>query len=156
MATSTTSYMNLQLYVSMTLLVLKLLLPNNAPSPHLVTNTSRDDITQEVLEKCFLPFPASTSSTDENAKVSILVESCFRLYLRNSRCWHTPDLDEAIEKGIVARENKIKGEKKPRDPGARKRQEMAREWLKASGERLRSLLAFVEVKTANDWNSDSD
>jgi len=148
--------MNAQLYVSLTLLVLNRLLPNNAPLPNSVTKSAVDDITQEVLEKCFLPFAAQISSTEENAKVSILVENCFRLYLRNGRCWHTPDLGDAIEKGISARENKIRGDKKPKDPGARKRQELAREWLKASGERLRSLLVFVEMKTASDWNSDSD
>ncbi|TVY31570.1 hypothetical protein LSUB1_G008784 [Lachnellula subtilissima] len=110
-------------------LLLKLLLPNNAPSPHSITSSDADDLTQEVLEKCFLPFPASTSSTDENSKVSILVENSLRLFLRSCECWYTPGLDEAIERGIKARDDKCKGEKKPKDAGARKRQETAREWL---------------------------
>lgn len=51
---------------------------------------------------------------------------------------------------------KIKGDKKPKDIGARNRQDVAREWLKASGERLRSLLSFIEMKTLNDWDSGTD
>jgi hypothetical protein len=54
----------------------------------------------------------------------------------------------------LARENKIKTDKKPKDPGAKKRQEVAREWLKASGERLKSLLAFVENNPPSSPDSD--
>ncbi|TVY19046.1 hypothetical protein LARI1_G002029 [Lachnellula arida] len=152
MSPSTNSFLHPQLFVSLALLGLKLLLPNNAPTLHSILSSDSDDLTQEVLEKCLLPFPASTSSTDENARVSILVENCLRVFLRSCECWYTPGLGEAIERGIKARDERCKGEKKPKDVGARKRQETAREWLTASGGRLKSLLSFVEVRTANDWN----
>jgi hypothetical protein len=104
-----------------------------------------DDLSQEVLERCFLPFAANTSSISDNAKVSILVEIQFRQFLKSCRCYHTPSLDGAIERGILARENKIKGDKRRKDNSIRtKEEENDREWLTASGERLRSLLLWVE------------
>jgi hypothetical protein len=110
-----------------------------------------DDLSQEVLERCFLPFPANTSSVVDNAKVSILVEIQFRQFLKSCKCYHTPSLDGAIEKGILARENKIKGDRRRKDSGVRtKDEENDREWLEASGERLRSLLSWVEQSNEDD------
>jgi len=57
----------------------------------------------------------------------------------------TTNLRAAVEKGIKARESKIKGENR-RGPSAAKKivdtQDMM--WLKASGQRMMCLLAFVE------------
>lgn len=104
-----------------------------------------DDLSQDVLEQCFLPFPANTSTTADNAKVSILVEIQFRQLLKSCICSYTRELDSAIGKGILARENKIKGDKRRKDNGIRTTQEENDlEWLRASGERLRSLLAWVK------------
>jgi len=128
--------------------------PPSVPRLNEVTGSDDDKITQEVLEQCFLPHSAQTTSSDDNAKVSILVESLFRLYLRECNCYHNAALKQAVGLGILARENKIKTEKKPKDPGARKRQEVAREWLKASGERLRSLLAYVQKNPPSSPDSD--
>jgi hypothetical protein len=126
-------------------------LPNSAPRPQAVSGRSSDDLSQEILEKCFLPFAANTSSTDDNAKVSILVERMLRLSLKNFRVYHTPDLDTAIETGILARENKCKNDKRRRDNSARKKEEENdRMWLIASGERLRSMLAWVEQNNYSD------
>lgn len=128
--------------------------PPNAKRLYEVTGSDDDNITQEVLEQCFLPHSAQNASTHDNAKVSILVESLFRLYLRECNCYHNNALEQAVGLGILARENKIKTDKKPKDPGAKKRQEVAREWLEASGERLRSLLAFVEMNPPSSPDAD--
>lgn len=88
-----------------------------------------------------------TSSVEDNAKVSILVENMFRLYLKLCPCYHTPGLEEAIETGISARENQIKGDKRRKGNGARGQGEDGDLWwLKSSSHRLRGLLAWVEQK----------
>lgn len=118
-----------------------------------MSEQNSDDISQDILEKCFLPFAANTSSTDDNAKVSILVESMFRLVLTTvARVYHSPCLDAAIERGILARENKAKNDKRRRENSARKKEEDDMMWLTASGKRLRSMVAWVEQNN----NSDKD
>jgi len=136
-------------FVSLTQLLQLRLLPNTVPRPQMA-NRIGDELTQDILEKCFLPFAASSSSTDDNAKVSILAENMLRVFLKSVRVYHTPTLDSAIEKGIYARETKIKGDKRRRDKGVSKTEEEAdRVWLTASSKRLRNLLAWVE-QTASD------
>jgi hypothetical protein len=154
MSPSKSSEMKVQVFVSLANLMLLRYFPPNAPRLYEVTGSDDDNITQDVLEQCFLPYSAQNSSTHDNAKVSILVESLFRLYLRECLCSYTPTLEQAVGLGILARDNKIKTDKKPKDPGAKKRQEVAREWLKASGERLRSLLAFVKRNPPSSPDSD--
>jgi hypothetical protein len=132
-------------FVSLTQLFLLRFLPSYAPHPETIVTRENDDLSQEVLEKCFLPFPANTSSIADNAKVSILVEMQFRQFLKSCRCYYTLSLESAIERGILARENKSKGDKRRKDGGVRtKDEENDREWLRASGERLRNLLRWVE------------
>lgn len=65
-------------------------------------------------------------------------------------CFHTPTLDDAIERGIKAREDKIKeGERKNKKKTAKmkKREEADKVLMKASGERLRSLFRWIEHKS---------
>lgn len=86
-----------------------------------------------------------TSSASDNAKVSILVENLFRLLLREGVGYHTPSLDTAVEKGIIARQTKVKGDRRKKENGAkRKDEENDMVCLKASSQRLRSLLFLVE------------
>jgi hypothetical protein len=133
--------------VSLSQFLLLSFLPNSAPRPQIVSGKDGDSILPDILERCFLPFCATTSSTSENAKVSILVENLFRLYIKSCGCYHRASLDAAIEKGILARENKIRGDKRRKEIGTRHiEEESERVWLNASGERLRSLLALVKEK----------
>lgn len=148
---SPSSQLSTIIHVSLAQLLLLRLLPNTAPRPHTVTKSDNDELSQAVLEICFLPFSANTSAVDDNAKVSILVESLFRIFLRSCPCYHTPDLEEVILKGILAREEKARGDKRRKDTSKRKKDmESDRMWLMQSGQRLKSLFAFVEHKTAND------
>ena len=131
--------------VSLSQFLLLRFLPTSAPRPQTVSRRYDDNISNDILERCFLPFCAMTSNTSENAKVSILVENLFRLYIGSCGCYHRPSLDAAIEKGILARENKIRGDKRRTENGARRKEEESeRMWLNASGERLRSLLSLVK------------
>jgi hypothetical protein len=136
--------------VTLSQLLLLRLLPNTAPRPQTVSQRDDDDLTPDTIEKCFLPFCANTSFTNDNAKVSILVENIFRSFLRHPEFSYKPTLDAAIEKGILARESKAKNDKRRRDDSARKQEDNDRMWLRASGERLRSLLAWVKRQNAND------
>lgn len=98
-----------------------------------------------VLEKCLLPFAANTSSVQDNAKVSMLVENMLRLFLKACECDNTPSLVSAVEKGIAARENKVKGDKRRKDINLKsKAEDSDMVWLKSSGERLRMLLVWIE------------
>lgn len=125
-----------EVYISVCQLLLLRLLPANAPAPRTVISRDEDEISQIVLEKCFLPFAANTSSVQDNVKASILIENMLRLFLKGCECDYTPTLAAALEKGILAREHKVKGDKRRTD------EDMV--WLKASGERLRMLLAVVK------------
>lgn len=132
-------------YVSLTQLILLRLLPSTAPRPHEISQDDTDNITQAVLEQCYLPFPANTSSAADNAKVSILVENLLRLLFREGVVCHTPSLDAAIEEGILARESKSKGDKRKKDNGMKKKEEENDlEYLRSSSQRLKSLLAWIE------------
>jgi hypothetical protein len=142
---STSSQIPVVVFVSLTQVLLSCLLPSSAPRPRSVSSLDDDTIDQEILERCFLPFTASTSSTDDNAKVSILIENLFRLFLRSCRVEYTPNLVAAIETGITARETKAKNDKRRRENSeVKKEQERDRVWLEASGKRLVSLLAWVK------------
>lgn len=144
---SPSSRLYLPVYVSMTQLVLLRLLPTTAPRPEDVSREKNDQLNQDVLEQCYLPFPAQTSSVAENAKVSILAENLLRLLYREGLICHTPTLDAAVEQGIVAREEKAKGDKRKRDKGMnRLAEDNEMSCLKASGKRLRSILSWIEER----------
>lgn len=148
---SDSSHLRHDVFVSLATSILNRLIPLSAPRPQAVSGGNDDGVSQVILERCYLQFPANTSSTDDNAKVSILVESLFRKLLRFSRVEYSTSLDAAVETGILARENKCKIDKRRRGHGARKTEENDdREWLNASGERLRSMVAWNKQHTYFD------
>lgn len=79
--------------------------------------------------------------------MSILVESLFRRLLKHIPVVNTPSLVSAIETGIQAREAKAKGDRRMKN-GVRGKDADGSDddmvWLKASAQRLRSLVAWVE------------
>lgn len=116
---------------SLTQYILHSIITSSAPLP------AKDDLTQTVLEDSYLPFAANTSSIADNAKVSLCVETLLRiLNLHLGLAW-TPRLQEAMEKGIDARDGKAKksGRKTARAGG-----ETEREWLVGSANRIRSVV----------------
>jgi hypothetical protein len=131
---SSPSALPAKVFVTITRLVLERL------SPHAVPACGSAGITQEVLERAVLPSVASTSSPADNARVSILAESLFRLYLKLCEVADTPGLDAAVEAGIRAREAKAKIDRRRKDSSAG---EKDREWLVASSRRLRKLVVWA-------------
>ncbi|KAL8671565.1 MAG: hypothetical protein Q9224_007619, partial [Gallowayella concinna] len=86
---------------SLTQIILRSLIASSAPSPF------TDDLTQKDLERCYLPFAANTGSISDNAKVSLCVETLMRLLQRACGLdWNDGRLQEAVERGIEAREKK--------------------------------------------------
>jgi len=112
------------------------LLPWSAPRP------DDDVLTQMNLEHCFLPFAANTSSVEDNAKVSLLVETLFRLLATHGGIEYTAELMAAVEKGIKAREKKCTGTRRKKSGGSKDDEDMY--WLNASAERMRLLLRRYE------------
>ncbi|KAG9248653.1 hypothetical protein BJ878DRAFT_326298 [Calycina marina] len=135
--------------VSLSGMLLARYLPKDAPNPrNFRKGQDNDDLNRDTLEKCYLPFAASTSSAEDNAKVSILVETAFRLCVKSGViARRSPGLKTAVEKGIRAREFKVNSTK-PKARGASKMQKRDdspdKMWLKTSGLRIRAMLAFLE------------
>lgn len=141
------------MFVTLTRLLFRRMLPANAPQPHTVlAHDGEGGITQAVIEFCFLPFPANTSSVADNAKVSILVESVFRFFIRTCFVFRTPSLNDAIETGVKAREKKAKPDRKKKKDRSALTEEDEDAWdhLEASGERLRSLGEWVDANSGEE------
>ena len=109
-------------------------------SPSAALERGADGITQEILERSVLPCAAATSSTADNARVSVLAENLFRLYLKSCRARYTPELGAAVEAGVRARDAKAKIDRRRRNSSA---DEKDREWMTASAQRLRTLVEWV-------------
>ena len=130
-------------------LLLCRLLPNSAPRP------STDELTQDLLEHYFLPYAAHSSSVEENAKVSLLLETLFRLIVTVTTISNkeytvsikpSSNLAMAIEKGISAREAKSASRKKKSGGQTNKEDEYRRSYLDSSSARIRFLLQLVQSK----------
>ncbi|KAB8294159.1 hypothetical protein EYC80_009600 [Monilinia laxa] len=146
---SQTSPLPSEVLISLMQLLCCRYLPRSTPLPHEIENSTNDSITQSILEICYLPWCPMTSSFDDNAKYSILVENLFRLFLTGCEASHTPNLDDALEKGISAREKMCKTDGRRRvDAATKKEEEIAKVFLDASSRRLRSLVNWIGVSGA--------
>lgn len=90
------------------------LLPNSAKSPGRVDpeGEAGGSLTARMMEHCFVLHAANTVAPDDNAKLSIVVESALQML------WAADELEDdlrgltrAVEKGIRAREAKVKKKK---------------------------------------------
>ncbi|CZT46170.1 uncharacterized protein RSE6_06564 [Rhynchosporium secalis] len=146
MSTTESSRLPRDIFVSLAQLLLARLLPPSAPSPHTIEDRDDDGMTQMMLEKCFLPFAASNISVTDNGRVSILVENFLRILVKAGVCRYTSSLKTAVEKGIMARENKaMKVDKRKRESDTRgKADEGDISMLKASGYRMRCLITVLK------------
>ena len=110
-----------------------------------------DDINQDILENCYLPFPANTMSVADNAKVSICCEGLLRIFDKERELQWSQDLEDAVEEGIKSREEKAKTTKSRGRPtkgtaGNKATDDVDRMILRASAERMR-----VVVEMAKQW-----
>ncbi|KAF3491777.1 uncharacterized protein GIQ15_01294 [Arthroderma uncinatum] len=105
------------------------LLENAAPG------SSEKYLSQNKLERCFLPFASNTNSMIDNAKVSILLESLIRLLAANGLLLARPTLTAAVEEGIGHRAEKAQNDLK-RSHNKKLTEEFGWVWLIESGERM--------------------
>ncbi|KAL8951650.1 MAG: hypothetical protein Q9222_002378 [Ikaeria aurantiellina] len=124
---------------SITQIILRSLITSSAPQP------LTDDLTQETLERCYLPYPANTGSISDNAKVSLCVETLLRLFQKHRGLDWTNNLHDAVEKGVGAREQKAKKAGKGKGKGKGDGED-ERMWLNGSAERMRVLTKLVRME----------
>ncbi|KAE8362566.1 hypothetical protein BDV27DRAFT_131317 [Aspergillus caelatus] len=105
-------------------------------------DTDEEYLNQAKLEKCFLPYAASTSSVVDNTKMSTLLETLLILLANSDMLKVTTELQEAVEEGIQRRAEKAQMETK-KSASARKTEDAEWCWLLESGERLRFLAEEV-------------
>jgi hypothetical protein len=125
-----------------------LLLPSSHKNPGRVDPEADavGSLTMIMLEVCYAPHPANTVAMEDNAKLSLVVESAMQLLWGCDSLEYTGSLEQAVEEGIVARETKAK---KKRTGKARGRtdpsDELAQAVLNSSAERLRLLLGALQA-----------
>ncbi|KAI9780646.1 MAG: hypothetical protein M1839_006587 [Geoglossum umbratile] len=119
-------------------LLLHILLTTSAPP------VSNDDLSQEKLETCYLPFPANTHSIADNAKVSLLVESLIRLLGVHAGLVYSEALETAVKTGIQARETKARANARKKRDLLIQEEEENWVYLRASSRRLRELVEFLK------------
>ncbi|KAI1452059.1 hypothetical protein F4805DRAFT_56225 [Annulohypoxylon moriforme] len=129
--------------------ILMILMPGSALSPAKVNRKWQDSdgITIEILERCFLPYPANTIAVEDNAKVSVLLENLLQIVWCDGSEKFDKKLRAIVEKGIAARETKVKKKKtsargrvSAEDPEAE-----AHIVLEMSGKRLLALVDLIEA-----------
>ncbi|RKF61886.1 hypothetical protein OnM2_037031 [Erysiphe neolycopersici] len=149
-SSSKSSFISETLHTSLCQIFLSRLLPKSAPSPKttiILKNIEIDDPQYLLMfEECYLPFAAFTSSSHDNAQVSIVLENLLRLFLRKHKCSLTHTFERTLKCGIIAREEGIIQQRKKR--GSNKVSctiDEDNEWLKASSFRLLNLLTWSNV-----------
>lgn len=128
-----------------------LLLPTSYKDPRKIDREAdiEGNLTIRMLEHCYAPYPANTVGLEDNAKLSLTVESALQLLWICDGVEHTESFVEAIEKGIQAREEKAKkkrtGKARPDASDA-----LAEDVLTNSAKRLRILLQVIEASAKGD------
>ncbi|KAH6897033.1 hypothetical protein B0T10DRAFT_475809 [Thelonectria olida] len=102
------------------------------------------DLSAPMLEHCYILHPANTVAMEDNAKLSLVVEAAMQLLMRSGRIEYSRSFAAAGEKGIKAREAKVKKKRtgKMRDDPT---DELAHEVLARSGQRIRVLLELLSI-----------
>lgn len=92
-----------------------------------------DDLSLELLETCYLPFAANTTSVADNAKVGLCVEGLVRVFERNVGVRWSEGLEERVRVGVRRREERAQRDGRRRGEGVG---EGERAWLRGAGERI--------------------
>lgn len=105
-----------------------------------------NEVSVVILEQCYLPFAYRTA--ENNAKLSLAIESLFRIMWTAKCIQWSPSLHQAVVKGIKARNDKSAPRK-----GSRKEnggEQAARDTLRASGNRLLALCELLKMVSPDD------
>ena len=140
-----------QALISISLLGCSRLLSHQATSSRRALKHHVGPITQETLEKFYLPYAANTSSVEDNAKLAVLFENLFRHIVKD--CEYTPSLEGSIQHGIQARERQVTNAKRRKDGADRRDDDDAMMWMKAAGQRLMSMLHWLKTRSPSEVNA---
>lgn len=114
-----------------------------------------DFLQQDRLEESFLPWTAKSTSIEDNAKVSLCVETLMRLlHVHTEGLVWTKELEQAVEGGIKARETKAQGKQvqkrgrkgKAKNDGKDDEADL-RTWMRDSAARMRLFLLTLKTST---------
>ncbi|PHH63939.1 hypothetical protein CDD81_5158 [Ophiocordyceps australis] len=101
-------------------------------------------ISMALLEHCYMDMPANTIGLEDNAKLSLVVESAVQLLWQGDVLAYSPGLQEAAERGIQAREAKVK-KKRTGKMRADASDAVARDILTGSAQRIRLLMEALKA-----------
>ncbi len=111
--------------------------------PLLVTTApayNENALTQKEFESCYAPYAANNTSSTDNAKVGLLIESLLRLLWSSNALQVTPALRMAVEQGIAARKDKAAFDGRKKVGGRIKVDEEAMSVMECSAERMITVL----------------
>ncbi|KAK4151504.1 hypothetical protein C8A00DRAFT_17074, partial [Chaetomidium leptoderma] len=129
--------------VSFLRMVIEEMLPRNHPEPADVDpeNGAGNGVTLLVMQQCFLPFAANKVTAEDNAKLSLALESMMWFVYSQIEVEYSGALRRAVEAGIKAREGKIR--KRGGVAKADSADKAARETLARSARSLRALVDVI-------------
>ncbi|KJZ78923.1 hypothetical protein HIM_01696 [Hirsutella minnesotensis 3608] len=138
-------------HVTITKELFHLLLPSKYKDPKKVDpeGDASGSLTMPMLEQCYAPLPANTVGLEDNAKLSLVVESAIQLLWMCDMVKYTDSFAKAVKQGIEARETKAKKKRTGKmrtDAG----DVVAKDVLAASNERLHVLLEMLRMADDSD------
>ncbi|KAK0738534.1 hypothetical protein B0T18DRAFT_422247 [Schizothecium vesticola] len=121
------------------------LLPSQRPDPDDVDADANKDhgLSWVMLRACFLPFAATRVTAEDNARVSLVLESMLWFVYAHGEAGGEAGVGEAVERGIRAREAKVAGKRRTATGREGREEAVAREVLERSARSLRVLVQVV-------------
>lgn len=101
----------------------------------------------------FLSYPAHDTSLDSNARLAILLDVQLRLLAREGYLKWTPELQDAVEKGVKARRDKVNtsDKRRKRQPGTESlMQEQTKLFWTAAEGRIKGTTAVLKMKAQQE------
>ncbi|KAL6910581.1 hypothetical protein GGI43DRAFT_378544 [Trichoderma evansii] len=134
--------------VSLTRELFHLLLPSSYKDPRKVDpeGDMLGCLTMPMLEHCYVCYPANTIGSEDNAKLSLLVESAIQLLWLCDMIEYTNSFANAVDKGIEARAKKAQKRRTGRTK-ADASDSHAFNVIEASADRMRLLLDVLSAST---------
>lgn len=133
--------------------LLPFFLPSSTPNPHRVDPDAaeRNAVSQRIMVKCYLPF--AYKSIENNAKLSLLFETLYRILWRSGVMKWEEELQEAVERGVEARQKTMKNPRQSKTVKKNVRKEDpdagAKDCLRASGSRLLALTKLLKLQSSD-------
>ncbi|KAF7558858.1 hypothetical protein G7046_g5300 [Stylonectria norvegica] len=132
-------------HITITKELFHILLPSTYKNPQKVDPEAeaQGSLTTPMLEQCYILHPSNTVAMEDNAKLSLVVESAIQLLWRCDMLEFSESFAAAAEKGIQAREAKAKKRRTGKMKGENG-DAVARDILTNSGTRIRMFLEVLK------------